>query len=475
MKNILFLLGLFISVSAQAATFYAAPHGLPANPGISPLNPTTIDQAILNAASGDTIQMAAGLYQNVDIHVDKSLNFVGKGMGSTILTSTVSYLFSIYDPTRQNQLNVNVSDLTFLGDHRQNNCVYAPGATSVNLAYTIRFGRVEFSDCVKGIFTTGIASLTVEDSKFYNNIDSIYSTSGGNLTVNGSDFYAINTNRITAYEPLDGTHFEINNNTVQPLTGSVSTLFELIGAIGVDTYHSVVMNNNDIDQAQGIRIIASDQHVDVEFKNNIIKNYAGIGMRYGAYIYSLGEVTIEGNEIFDFDMGIGIGRANKTKVVNNLVYNNLGVGFEIRGDDVAHDNVLVAYNTAVNNAVGNYVVVDSWSSAKIVNNISVGSPVGYSCSRFLWPIAPRASLETVDFGNNVSFQDATPMDTSLCRHINVLGPSLFVDPLFVSSTDFHLQAGSPLIDQGRGFFISRDFDGYRRLPQMNDIGAFEFH
>ncbi|HEX7556214.1 MAG TPA: choice-of-anchor Q domain-containing protein [Leptolinea sp.] len=51
------------------------------------------------------------------------------------------------------------------------------------------------------------------------------------------------------------------------------------------------------------------------------------------------------------------------------------------------------------------------------------------------------------------------------------------DPKFVSSTDFHLQSGSPAIDSGfnLGSVVPTDFDGVVR-PQGagNDIGAYEF-
>ena len=47
--------------------------------------------------------------------------------------------------------------------------------------------------------------------------------------------------------------------------------------------------------------------------------------------------------------------------------------------------------------------------------------------------------------------------------------------MFVSATDYHLQAGSPAIDAGATVAVTDDFDGNPRPQgQAYDIGAFEW-
>ena len=46
-----------------------------------------------------------------------------------------------------------------------------------------------------------------------------------------------------------------------------------------------------------------------------------------------------------------------------------------------------------------------------------------------------------------------------------------VDPLFVSSTDLHLTAGSPLLDDGTPVGVLTDIDGDVRSVVTPDIGG----
>ena len=47
------------------------------------------------------------------------------------------------------------------------------------------------------------------------------------------------------------------------------------------------------------------------------------------------------------------------------------------------------------------------------------------------------------------------------------------NPLFVSATDLHIQAGSPVINAGTTTSVTDDFDGQTR-DATPDIGADEF-
>jgi hypothetical protein len=70
-----------------------------------------------------------------------------------------------------------------------------------------------------------------------------------------------------------------------------------------------------------------------------------------------------------------------------------------------------------------------------------------------------------------SFTDATVTEDVFSGNV------LTTDPLFVSTTDFHLQAGSPAINAGIDLgksFITTDYSGHHKYGAAWDIGAYEY-
>lgn len=118
-------------------------------------------------------------------------------------------------------------------------------------------------------------------------------------------------------------------------------------------------------------------------------------------------------------------------------------------------------------------VQDSWD-AKIQNNAIAGCNAAVTRSGTLSATVSFNDL----FGNTVNFsgypatygqvilanRNGTPCDVLF---------NIFSDPMFVSSSDFHLQTGSPCVDAGEG--SGANFDSYFP-PSMgsitNDIGAY---
>jgi hypothetical protein len=110
------------------------------------------------------------------------------------------------------------------------------------------------------------------------------------------------------------------------------------------------------------------------------------------------------------------------------------------------------------------------------------------------PIGIRIDNNTAYRGDSAPtfrFVDAASQDPTLVRNNIVYSPAVAAtvalgtvleqsnatfDPLFegASQGDFHLQAGSPVIDQGLSIPNRNDFDGNERpLRSAYDIGAFE--
>jgi hypothetical protein len=70
--------------------------------------------------------------------------------------------------------------------------------------------------------------------------------------------------------------------------------------------------------------------------------------------------------------------------------------------------------------------------------------------------------------NNIRYVDGKTM-TIVSYADNILGE----DPLFVSTTDFHLQAGSPCINAGIDVGLTTDYDG-QAVSDPPEIGAYEY-
>src|SRR5579872_5289044 len=81
--------GVAPSAVHAAATWYVAPGGASSAPcGTSPATPcATITLALSQAASGDTISIAAGAYHEL-IELKQNVTLIGAGAGKTIIDGT---------------------------------------------------------------------------------------------------------------------------------------------------------------------------------------------------------------------------------------------------------------------------------------------------------------------------------------------------------------------------------------------------
>ncbi len=244
-------------------------------------------------------------------------------------------------------------------------------------------------------------------------------------------------------------------------------------------------------------------------------------------------LIINNNIIMNVDTGIRLQFHDNQKVFNNVLYNNR-LGFETTRTENAIDIYDVSYdasrgevfvgqtsgasakvahirieddNTGIVTlddvsgtfTVGESLLIEGIYFAKAVSDkYSMGADVTLRNNIFLdnseshirW--GAGAKIYDLDSNNNLFW----PADEDLF-YISYIGPgvnldewqdldyldcvfdsnSIEVDPKFVnpSGGDFHLQAGSPAIDEGVDIGIEEDFEG-NFIPQGNapDIGAYEY-
>ncbi len=239
---------------------------------------------------------------------------------------------------------------------------------------------------------------------------------GTNCTVAGNDI-----ERLRYYAPLGdadfiiffGSNLELSNNFLHGSSASE------IGPAHVDGFSS--WDNN----AQFV------QHVRIE--NNQMQDFYHEGFIVAAAYYSNSYDIVICNNIFQGAQAWGV-----------LAFNNL-------------QNVQV-YNNVFKDIPSNPVGINANASGSVYNNIF------NNCTG--WDSATSPSIG----GNNIWYNPGGYIP----GHFN--GDLLNVNPLFVSTNDFHLQSNSPAIDAGVvATNVPFDIAGTPR-PQGKtwDIGAYEY-
>ncbi|MBI2841227.1 MAG: PKD domain-containing protein [Acidobacteria bacterium] len=169
--------------------------------------------------------------------------------------------------------------------------------------------------------------------------------------------------------------------------------------------------------------------------------------------------------------------------LNNIVMGNSDGGTEILGTVTVTGNiiagsasqeglrindpqgtVIIENNTFYGNAVAQVYLERAGAGRITLRNNIIVAQAGQQYYEF------DAGSSSASFApaNNLVF-GAGPCDAWDAGCINQ-------DPLFAGASDYHLQSGSPAIDQGVATSVSRDHDGIPR-PQgaAFDIGAYEYY
>jgi parallel beta-helix repeat protein len=196
-------------------------------------------------------------------------------------------------------------------------------------------------------------------------------------------------------------------------------------------------------------------------------------------VYNPGHDNLwDGNTIHDCG-GYGIHSYNTDGGVNNNVFRNntlYNLGFNaFCADSYTCNTPAIIMYKGDNNSAYNNVIYNNWSGIAInySSNSHVYNNTLYNNSQ---PECIDASVNVSGavIRNNICYQSGTIATSSDA----VLSDNLTANPLFVDAAkaNFHLQSGSPAIDQGLTIStVNHDRDGNLR-PQGGayDIGAYEY-
>jgi hypothetical protein len=249
-----------------------------------------------------------------------------------------------------------------------------------------------------------------------------------------------------------GFGLEVNNTTVTNCTASsnVNNGFTFTGT-GTATVAGVTVNNN-MEDGFSISGSGTGNFTNCKSYNNGIGGSAAGGDGFTAHltnVLNLRYCIAYGN----LKSGVAVVQDTSGTIYNSVFYNNGDTSGTVNdGLVLASTGVWTVKNNIIYN---NYTLEVDYRSGTITSEYNLiyhsagGTPYKWAATGYNW----------ANYLTNSS-QDAHSLNS---------------DPLFVSATDFRLQAGSPAINAGVSVGLTSDYGG-GTVPKGSapDIGAYEF-
>ena len=527
MKNsLIILLLLLLSTTIGATNYYIDPSGSDSNSGSSSSPWKTLSYACSKATtSGDIIHVNAGTYaENMQCSLAVGVSIVGEGDASLITTNynggyhhgTIALLSATGTPVDGNQSvsyikidggnnagttgiciqfrnNVTVHHCTlvnFAGSDayyaiynfsNQNNYLTPPTTHATgNAVY-----NCTFNNC--NVYTQGLSGYQFYNNTFNNSV---------NIELLSSDWmkgFIIHDNVFTKANETVGWHFwgelyhwsdnsEIYNNI---FNGSASLDLSDVRK-GNGTWGLKVYNNQFLLSAVGPDNLNHNLHP---------LNFEGWGALQYIYVYN--------NHFKNTPTAISVGGSNAANCVypdgTHWALDHIYIYYNIFENVGCTNNTTAATIWFFDYAASGYSYNHSWDNVFVCNNVfsSTASPNQNAEGIYL---SHRTTATNFHIDNNIiigypsvaiKFQYGSNFNTiSLQKNLfynngsntiaygstptnkteNNLSPA---NPLFVSSSDFHLQAGSPAIGKGIAITgLTTDYAG-NAVKNPPSIGAFE--
>jgi len=436
------------TVASAGTTYYVATNGSDANPGTSARPWRTIQKAASTVTAGSTVRVRSGTYNEVvtPAHSGKAgapITYMADAGAKVYLDGTGKpggYGFGIWNIAAKSHIIVK-------GFHFIHG--YGNGIT---------LQRTDHIRILNNTFNSDFGWNPIE-------VDSTANTSSSNIEIAGNYIHRTfipgsNSNKYYTWYTGYGPPY----NTPGPWSEMIS--------MSKGSHFSVHDNVIDLNQlGEGINM-KNGMHDSKAFRNRV-SNTTSVAMYIGGWD--------EGNYNIEY----------YDNVINNPGHNGLVVSNE-KGPTATHDikiynNVIMNTGNAPGLGIGFYGS-GTFKNVTAVNNTLYNSAVAVNPGWLDAPdyyMPPRPTFSNVVLRNNIfsggvmnvrltgvsadhnGFFNATPFGTDA-----VVDDPLFVNP---AKGDFHLQKGSPMIDQGSATGTPKtDFDGVKRPQGAGfDLGAYE--
>lgn len=512
MRVLLVLALLCLTLTLNATTYYVDPNGSDSNNGSQGSPWKTLAYAVSRVtAAGDIIHVNSGTFNETgQMFLSTGVSIEGSGTGSVIVskvTSSGSFLLMLHSTSENTNGNQHISNITFDGGS-----VTAYGGVSVYNRGNVKVYGCTFRDFMAtGIQFNDGGSVPVTratGNEFYSNTVtncSMYTSIGyGGLRIGGQQGMLVHDNNLSQTGRASGTNgyvikyggegwnqgLKIYNNTITKEAydgSSFDFAIELTHEQGTEIFNNTIIGA-----------------IDVNFVSKGSYNY-------GFYVHNniigptASKSRMENGVILEFDIEGAVIKNNYFRNLGSIVLFSTRAGYDLKNNTFADnicDNIGVVGSTA--GQCIRFIVVDSPSTSSdgfyVYNNVIIGR----AASNISWGVSipsnegstnnvvrnniimnfasgaitsnPGSSVNGLTItnnilynngnGNNPFYANGTPSNYTFSGNLNV-------NPQFVSSTDFHLQAGSPAIGAGVNVNLGTDYDG-KNWNTNPSIGAFEY-
>ena len=458
--------------------------------------------------SGDIIHVGSGSFtESAYCPLSLGVSIEGEGVANTTIIShyNASASYGIIDLTSGSQGtngNQHISGISFSGDNLTGRVAITINRRSNVIIHDCNF--TNFND--KGVDFHGQGST--DEPTTYSTGNQIY-----NCIINNCSLYSGWGRGAICFSSQSG--FLIHDNTItQTQRASGSNGYCIKASIGGYNKDVKIYNNTlTVAPYNGTQYSFTMEfwhsQGGIEVYNNVLKgnvDFGGYGSFKGTYAYSVyfhGNVCGWDTPQADENVGFQFESTTQYGIVENNVFKNLKTGVYMTFGDIpgsSTDNVTIRNNTFINNylpiSIGGASYTPVLANTFIYNNTFYSTTVGDVAIDII--NQTQASISNMNIKNNIiqgfvnspirCYSNGSGSingiyiqnndlylngNNNLPRYINItpsntttLG-NISSNPLFVSTTDFHLQAGSPCID--KGIDVGLPYNG-----NLSDLGAFEY-
>jgi uncharacterized repeat protein (TIGR02059 family) len=533
-KNALLLIMLLLSSSVAGTTYYIDLSGKDANNGSSTSPWKSLAYACSKVSTaGDIIHVNAGTYtETAQSVLAVGVSIEGVGVTSVIQSSVggSSFTISLYSSKEGTIGNQHITNIKMDG-----NALTAYGAIKIDRLSNVEIYNCTFIDFnyygvgFDGDGTGNQPSVYPTGNKFHDNIvtncsgyfpagDRVNGEGKYEVGVNGQDGMLIYNNTLDQTSRPAGSNgycikgvagynknIKIYNNSMNKapfdnLTWDFAIeLWNNMG--GIEIYDNTITGSIDFSGPYGLAKGSTSYSVWVH--NNLIGPIAlSIYERTAGIILEQGTegVIIEKNHIKNVCSGIifnvyaedGYPHYVKNISISYNILQNIGIAdggpsfwgwgiwYETTtgfiGDDInIWNNTIIAHVGSLMTVSGiELPIIGTSTNVSIRNNIIQGFNHEPICAGG----GSGQTLSTLSLENNIFYNNGNnnlPRYSGITPSNNTTQNNIISNPLFISPSDFHLQAGSPAIGKGLKITdVTTDYDG-NTLKDPPSIGAYEFY
>jgi hypothetical protein len=276
---------------------------------------------------------------------------------------------------------------------------------------------------------------------------------------------------------VEGQNTRGSNNTV-----SWNTVYQT-GRHGVDltAFENGTITSNIIEH----NTIYNSYHTGIDMQNiGPTSTFSGNILRYNTIYADRNYANFSIGCAGIFTMASSGLTVNATQIYYNLIYNMPGTGIQIYDrstNTVIYNNTIANKNASHTGWADAVAIRDTAVSGTIVKN-----NIAYGFDGAFWVLATGA-CSGVDYNDWYTAGDGPRVTIGVTKYRaadqaaykSATGYDIhgkWADPLFVSTSDFHLKSTSPCINAGTDVSLTKDYDGnVVPVGGVPDIGVYEYN